>query len=361
MLKNASVIISADHGDQVSSHGLKQKGYPFKESENIPFLVYSPELSKELIGTKNNVLGSLLDLNPTFEVLSNSDIKSKIFKCKSLVYRKNNYIYPRSEDITAFQICNSIMHFIGGYFGYLAWKLSLISSDKRPKFLFNPDNLFEIQYSFGMINTKINCKQYKFCRIYSYKQLISTNLAKVSMNKNKLDIKNIYIDCTAYNDLINILPSSFTFNEGLKSIIDEYGNDDNIHIHFYYLLMSEHLVKLKNNIVIIPNMNDNSYVDLKSTNMFMCWDIKDDPHEVYNLCDNNYPQRENVLLFNTLNIKLNNEFNKYEADNFRYAIPVEFIKDLIDNVQSNNKPINNITKEDLFKSLSSFSVYSNAI
>jgi hypothetical protein len=130
---------------------------------------------------------------------------------------------------------------------------------------------------------------------------------------------------------------------------------------FYYLLMSEHLVKLKNNIVIIPNMNDNSYVDLKSTNMFMCWDIKDDPHEVYNLCDNNYPQRENVLLFNTLNIKLNNEFNKYESDNFRHAIPVEFIKDLIDNVQSNNKPINNITKEDLFKSLSSFSVYSNAI
>ena len=58
---------------------------------------------------------------------------------------------------------------------------------------------------------------------------------------------------------------------------------------------------------------------------------------------------------------LNNEFNKYEADKFRYAIPVEFIKDLIDNVQSNNKPINNITKEDLFKSLSSFSVYSNAI
>ena len=41
MLNTTSVTIISDHGDMMSSHGLKQKGFPFENSCNISCLIYS--------------------------------------------------------------------------------------------------------------------------------------------------------------------------------------------------------------------------------------------------------------------------------------------------------------------------------
>ena len=173
MLKNTSVIITADHGDQVSSHGLKQKGYPFKESVNIPFIVYSPHMDKKYVGETVDTLGCHLDLNPTLEVLSKLDVKSNMFRGRSLVKWVDGKLKPSCENKDVIQICNSTMHLEAGYTGYLTWKkkngilgkvfhdkgdFNKIKSEDNSKenkenfrIVFEPKNMFEFQYCFIML------------------------------------------------------------------------------------------------------------------------------------------------------------------------------------------------------------------
>lgn len=269
MLKNTSVIITADHGDQVSSHGLKQKGFPFKESENIPFIIYSPNLDKNFIGKTIDTLGSHLDLNPTLEVISKLEEKSKLFKGRSLVRWYNNKLFPVYEDEDTIQICNSTMHFEGGYSGYLEWKVK--NRNKNYKILFDPNNIFEFQYSFIMLNTRINGEQYKFCKFFNYKQLMEYNLEGVFINKDILsEISNDYYNIKNYkflSDVLKVLPDNFLFTDGLNIITNNFGKEDSHYLCGYYMLLNSFLIRLNGNIVKLPCI-DRDYKTLKYTNTF---------------------------------------------------------------------------------------------
>lgn len=270
MLKNTSVIITADHGDQVSSHGLKQKGFPFKESENIPFLVYSPHLDKKFVGKSFDTLGCHLDLNPTFEEISNLSIKSKLFKGRSLLNWNNGKLIPTFENRDVIHVCNSTMHLEIGYSGYLIWKEQ--NKDKNFNILFEPKNLFDLQYSFVMLITQINGKQYKFCKFFTYKQLLDVNLNDIKINKS--DLIQISKEYYEINDnkkisiLLNDLPDFFTFEDGLNNIINKYGENDSPYLFSYFSIMSSYLSKLKNGIIKLFGI-DKSYKEQKKTNMFL--------------------------------------------------------------------------------------------
>jgi len=57
------VVYSADHGDQVAAHGMRQKGaIPFKESWNVPFVVVHPDHPG---GRTADAIGTSVDIAPT--------------------------------------------------------------------------------------------------------------------------------------------------------------------------------------------------------------------------------------------------------------------------------------------------------
>jgi len=60
---NTIVIFTSDHGDNLGSHGLVQKGTPNEESIRIPFLIRWPQGG--LTGESRSAVGSLVDVAPT--------------------------------------------------------------------------------------------------------------------------------------------------------------------------------------------------------------------------------------------------------------------------------------------------------
>jgi len=315
MLKNTSVIITSDHGDQIGSHGLKQKGFPFKESVNIPMMVYSPKLNSKFRGTQNDTLSSLLDLNPTFEVMSNLEMKSTKFKGNSLLDWFNGELVPININNDVFHISNSTMHLEIAYFGYLLWKSDEKSSEY--KVLFEPKNIFDFQYSFMMSTAKINGKQYKFCKFYSLIQLLEENFKDRVIKSENLMIQN------------PLLPSEFTFNEGLNIVYSESGEGDSVFLFEFMYNMFLYIKSIRHNVFILPGIED-TYETAKSKNMFICWNTTDDSYELNNLCDLNYPERSDIYLFEQLNEILKNETIKFGGKNFLYASPLHKIASLYD-------------------------------
>lgn len=61
---NTIVIFTSDHGDNLGSHGLVQKGGPNEEAIRIPLLLRWPELGRESIVLRKQV-ASLVDLMPS--------------------------------------------------------------------------------------------------------------------------------------------------------------------------------------------------------------------------------------------------------------------------------------------------------
>ena len=69
------VLFTSDHGDNLGSHGLVQKGGPNEESIRIPFVVRCPSLIPEST-TETNRVASLVDIAPTLLSLSGIPIPS---------------------------------------------------------------------------------------------------------------------------------------------------------------------------------------------------------------------------------------------------------------------------------------------
>lgn len=350
MLRNTSVVITADHGDQISSHGLKQKGYPFKESENIPLIVYSPNIEDSWIGKTCDVLACHLDLNPTVEVLSNLENKSKLFSGRSLLQTCNGKLKPILKDESVIHVCISTMHLEGAYLGYLKWKAQ--NKDKDYKILFEPKNLYDMQYSFIMLIDKINGKQYKFCRFSSYSQLLSTNLKNVKINKqDMLDYKNERYpesEDEYMNDIKQLLPNEFSFDDGLSLVYSEYGTSDSKHLSLFFFLVSLYLDKLNKGLILLCGLS-NKYEELKNQNMFLCWNTTDDVEEIHNLCEVDTPN--NNKLFENLNLKLNLEILNQGGDNFLYAIPFDFLKNVYDKIDTLKANISKIQGQQLNRRL----------
>ncbi len=63
LAENTIVVLTADHGDNLGSHGLVQKGGPNEEAIRIPMIVRGPSARKGIVA--RDQVGSLVDLMPT--------------------------------------------------------------------------------------------------------------------------------------------------------------------------------------------------------------------------------------------------------------------------------------------------------
>ncbi|MBI4976843.1 MAG: sulfatase-like hydrolase/transferase [Spirochaetes bacterium] len=72
LAENTVIIFTSDHGDNLGSHGLVQKGGPNEESIRIPLIMRGPDACMRGKAARNDVVASLVDIAPT--VLARSGI-----------------------------------------------------------------------------------------------------------------------------------------------------------------------------------------------------------------------------------------------------------------------------------------------
>ena len=348
MFENTSVVIMADHGDQMSAHGLKQKGVPFRESVNVPFIVCSNSIAEDLKGTKCDILGSLLDMCPTIEVLANISNPSKEFLGKSLVKRVNNKIVPRDEDLQVFQVVNSYMNGLT-YFSYNSWYNSQ-PLNVQNKVVNKPDTFYNYQFCYTMIIEKYNNFSYKFVRYFNIVELFLYNFL---FNDNLLDNgKEVLLTSRIINENIpvsikknfivildqllialdKIYPNGFTFQQGfnLLSINSSGIVRDNNSLNLYMLSIQNYVKSIIGYNYLMPGVYT-SYDILKNSPRyyFYCYDLVNDPSELYNLADPNYPERDNYDLFNLLNNRLNEAIINNKCENFTFIVPENITRNFL--------------------------------
>lgn len=319
IFETSNIIIIADHGDQMSAHGLKQKQMPFKESSNVPCLIYSPNLSKKIIGKSIDLYGSLVDILPTQLVLNNLETVCE-FDGKSLL-SWNDGENGLELDINICEhrhyiplnIVNSTMY-IPNYFFYLQWYYDSVQSDQQIQLTSNPKNYFEYQSSFTSIIVNVDGTTYKFGRYYSILSIIKYfllfNKDQNKFCKNKLIKYIISVKPLSVKSLIIYFKNAFTdifaFEEGLDIIFNDFG-DSNIYILYYYYAFIANTLNTNNNFInLIPgcfsSWNENSKLNIFT---YLLYDIDNDPNECYNLLDPKNIDWVNIKLKNQLNDLLN--------------------------------------------------------
>lgn len=257
IFSNTNIIIIADHGDQMSAHGLKQKQLPFKECSNVPCLIYSPDLSEDIVGKTCDYYGSLVDILPT-QVEMNNLSTNTTFDGKTLLKWSNNKLVLNlceHQNYIPLNIVNSSMYTYN-YFFYLKWYYQNYSNQNLTS---KPTNLFNYQSSFNSIIVDIYGTKYKFGRYYS---IYSTILYFLFINPSQ----NIFtkINLIKYIESINPLAANslisyfyqftdiFTFENGLKIIADDFG-ENNVYILYYYYAFIANTLNTNNNFVnLIP-------------------------------------------------------------------------------------------------------------
>jgi hypothetical protein len=342
MLKDTAVIITSDHGDNMSSHGLKQKGVPFKESVNVPFMVYSPQLCPGV----SNVIGSLIDLSPTIEKLSNVNITSSEFKGVSLFNLIDNELKVRDNDIPVFNIYNSFMTYLS-YFGFKNWYSKQTSEFQNSMKYSYVDTFFEYFGHYSICIHKIDNVQYKLVRFYSIREVIAYNLIFNNLLNNNFSID--FILCELYRDtnitslitldilnqfkclLNNYKSDCFTFDEMYDYIKENTNNTDSI-LLFLFMSVIINYIKIKTNYnLLIPGCE--TFFDLlykDSHYYFFLYNTTEDTDEIINLLDKNYPERQTCDVINIarrMNDTLNNIIPNYcDKDGlFKYLLPNEAI------------------------------------
>lgn len=251
MLKNTNIVMVSDHGDMMSSFGLKQKIFPHKTCMNVPCLIYSPNLKKSLRGTKCNTLCSLVEIKKILTSLQfNKFSDNSLFMKSSDNKIKLNINYKKRF----FHICNSFLSQLS-YFTFLGF-IKKNGTDNIQKV---PKNFFEYQSNFILTIANYNGKEYKYGIYYSIIDLLKCNLKG-----------NIFINSDVkFPALKKSLPIEFTFNEGYLII------RNNTELLFEYIIFitskisNNGLAKLK-----LPTKGDKFLYDLTKNNP-----------EIYNLAN----------------------------------------------------------------------------
>ena len=317
-----------------SAHGLKQKGTHHKEAVDVACLIYSPFLHESLIGKKTNILGSSIDITTTIMTLSCLKYDKKNFDGRSLLKWKNNYLKINKKKHPIINLTNSLMLSLT-YANYRSWYFN-ISSELKKKVIYNPNNYFEYQCLFLMTVENI-CRnnkkiQYKFCRYYSFLELIQYNF-EYNPNLGKIINKKFFFDTgSELNDfpeeimeLKNITSDEFMFTD----IYDLLKSEDNVKLYVFMVSVYLYIEKRTDNILLLPGVNI-SYVELIKNNQysFFCYNLTEDPQEVINLADPNYPERHNLELFENLNKCIDNNINRYNICSITFIIPFRMIRGL---------------------------------
>jgi arylsulfatase A-like enzyme len=294
MLSYVSIVITSDHGDLMSAHGLKQKGLPFRECVNVPFIVYSPNLNPSIKGTKSSVLGSLLDLAPTIDTLMNINTKNPNYIGTSLIDKPNTYFVPRTTSLPVMHIVNDFV-----------LSQSCLSD---PNYT---GSILDYKYNFNMIidYDEVDGKLYKYGRFFNFTGLFSYNFENnVLLTSVPLNIETLfkpeflimeYIPEIAIAPTLIILKefikttyeySNFTFIDAYDKIKEQFKNGSNqnsLELVLYIVIITNFISFLTECELIIPNVY-NDFNDIITTSFptymdIFCYNITDDPQEVKNL------------------------------------------------------------------------------
>lgn len=327
MLANTSIIITADHGDMMSDKGLKQKGLPFRNCVNVPFIVCSPYLSPLLRGTKSTRLGSLLDLNPTMETLANIR-HSKEFMGESLLswYDGEIVVNECRQTRSVFQICCSTMIFPTSYVGFITWYQNA-TQEQKDKVKNVPSDIFNFQYAYVMTIKEYKGEQYKFCRYYSLYTLLVYNFLQNPKLTNKMFTSS---------ELLSFLSGDLAFtNNGIKTafattlsgsfnFINGYVlTQSNPYLNYLYVVTTSiYADQVLNSNYIIPGSN-NTYDQLKYDPgyTFMCWNMTKDNDEIVDLVKLKFDDTKYNKLFTSLNNTLNADIVQYKLAPCKILVP----------------------------------------
>lgn len=317
IFSTSNIIIISDHGDLLSSHGLKQKQLPFNECSNVPCLIYSPDLAPELVGKTTNFYGSLIDILPTQIILNNLCTDTNL-DGKSLLVRNNlNQLVLNEVEHRAYvpvNIVNSTMYSLN-YFFYLKWYKDNYSDQSLTSV---PTNLFEFQSSFVSIITEIDGNIYKFGRYYSIYSTIAYQLfihpkqnTFSSVGFIKYVLENlIFAKINVIAFIKEKFPNIFSYQEGLEIINENFGNNNNMFIYYIYNAYISNELNTRNNFVCLLPGSKSSWKTNYNLNIFsyFMYDVGRDPSESFNLMDiTNIDYINNKIkkkLNNTLNMAL---------------------------------------------------------
>jgi hypothetical protein len=321
MLKNVSVVLISDHGDLMSAHGLKQKGYPFKECVNVPCVVYSSNIPQHLQGTKNNVLGSLLDVAPTIDVLMNIKYKNKNFLGESLLQQNNGQLIPRTYNLPVMNIFNDVMNGISCFL--------------NPDF---NDSFLNFNYNFNMIidYDDVTGKLYKYGRYFNIAELFRYNFAFNTLIPKLIPLSiftdQIFLNLPFLKDSIVLLTLTkltlflkntysidFTFDDAYNKITNNFKSSNNLNspeLTLFMLIMTNYIEYYSEYNYIIPGVYTpyNILINIDFPNNYLipfCYNITDDYNEVKNIFYKKNPNgtfsydSSNEALFTRLNDKLN--------------------------------------------------------
>lgn len=330
LFETTNIIIIADHGDQMSAHGLKQKQIVFKECSNVPCIIYSPKLSQKIVGKSSSIPGSLVDILPTQVVLNNLET-SKEFNGKSLLVWDNDKLkinYCEHNHYNPICIVNSTMYNIGYFYYYLFEKEN---RNKNIKYTSNPTNLFEYQSFYVSIITKINKIEYKFGRYYSVYSIITYFLSQ-NTNQNTFTkinllefITNSDIICkaSAVNYFTNNFPNIFSFQDGLNKLNNDFSSTNSYLIYYYYSFISSKLNTINDFVLLIPGCYS-SWEENYNSNLFsyFLYNLTNDTNEIKNLLDPKFFVNVEIDLKDGLNNILNYSLKEKKCDKLKIVLPV---------------------------------------
>jgi arylsulfatase A-like enzyme len=339
LLDNTCVIITSDHGELASAHGMRSKGVPLNEGISIPFLVYDKNISEHNI---SEYLCSQIDIIPTFGDLCNLNYSNYGYIGASVIEKNGNSIYSKkiNNDNTAITLSN-LNDGLMMYFLYIKWynDASIYSKSLVDN---NPNNWFEWQYAFIMECKYVNNTLYKYGRFFSLTDLLyenttessSTSLLYLNSELNNYISNGDVVYIKVKSVFNKIFPKSeFSIYTGLNIIYSIFGKGDNIYLFTYFALIFKQLSTANNNRYYLPGYNKDYYTIKKENKLrLFCYDMTNDKDEIYNLLDKMNYNINNDNLFYKLNNSLNLSMETYNCNNILYIIPYNLILSTIVNV-----------------------------
>ena len=370
MLQNTSIIITSDHGDTMSAHGLKQKQTHYKENINVPFLVYSPYFNKSIIGSKSNILGSLLDLAPTINTLTKNDVNTN-FSGTSLFNWNNSKLTIRTLNIPVLNVYNSWMTSTNAYIGYQLY-VSGLNQEQLDTIVCKPNGFFQFLCNFIITIGYYKGKLYKFVRYYNlyevlrynslYNSILIGNCIYTCVND---DFQTRYIDDLS-TDFQNTYSSEITYitdiittndtNDGNTDFETIFGlinsdpdNTDSVNLTTFVYITILYINKLNTNMSYVIPGRYSTFDDIKTNVNYYhyCHNITDDPEEVINMFDSKNYNSSYDELFNFYHIQMNNQIHQYNMNNYTFIIPQPIIYLFLSAIKSYGSDFSSYSSEDL--------------
>ena len=384
LLDETCVAIISDHGDLMSAHGMKQKGVHFDEGTNIACLIYSPKIAPENRGTESTVIGSLLDISPTLEVLAGLESHSPSFLGTPLLVSKGKSdcpLVPRTENKPVINVYNSWLTF-SSYFFYQNWFSNSDTSTQDR--VISQNNVFPDFYNYLgfylMTVDEINGKIWKLARYFNFSEILLFNYEfnplykdvvlsdlfgycdyfseKVPLFKHDVSIFNTFVLLNGKvkaSDSLNLheIQKNPILKLLLVNALSKKLQDNNYRVLVLlpgYYISSKEKSNLKSNLYgDIPNSFNDYYNDPDTNYYYFLHNITDDPYETINLLDKNFNRANQGVLdiASELNDKINMLIEEYDMVNFEINIPENMFLSIFINYKMSGVDTSKYSKEEL--------------